>query len=134
MQRLKRVLYSAGAVASAMAWLPLPWPVRVAWYALVGRMVAFGLGLSRKTYEMLAEDGRRYGMGKARAGQAESIQALELVVAELARQAVPASRVREVYTALRASGTPPDEIPYRLARALIDAATQKRLLKHMRAL
>lgn len=131
---LKPVLYLPGVMLIPLTMLPLPWPVRIAWYWVLGRLVRFAIGLLPQAYSMLADDGRRYGMGKKRVGQAQSIMAMELVVAELERQQTPAVRVREAYVALHTSGMPPDEIPYGLARALFDAETQRRILRHIRAL
>ena len=92
---LKKILYLPGVMLIPVAMLPLPWSVRVAWYWTLGRLVRFTIGLLPQTYSMLADDGRRYGMGKKRAGQAQSIMAMELVVTELERRQTPTTQVRE---------------------------------------
>jgi hypothetical protein len=131
---LKSFFYFSGRYVAILSVLPLPWRLRVVWYCLVGRLVKCTLGLIPQTYAMLADDGIRYDMGKKRTGQAQSIMAMELVVAELERRQMPIAHVREAFEALRKAGTPADEIPYGLAKALFDAETRRRLFRHMKAL
>jgi len=134
MSVIKRFVYSGGALLSRVAMLPLPWRLRVWWYAMIGHLAGATLGLLPHIYSMLAADGARYRMGKDNARQIKSIKVMELVLEEFERQEFEPARVAHVYARLKAEGTAPNDIPYELAKSLLDEATQKKLLKHVRAL
>jgi len=132
MRWFKKVVYFGGAVVSSVAMLPLSWGMRVGWYRLVHCLVNTGLGYFSSIYSMLADDGVRYGMGKAEDSQMQSIKALELVLKELERRRVQPADVSKAYAALKADGVPPVEVPYALARSLLDEANQSQLFKHIK--
>lgn len=134
MALLRRVCYGIGEAVSVVAMLPWPWHLRILWYSLVDHAVQFALGFLPQVYEMLAEDGVRYGMGKRRTGHAQSIKVMELVVQELAHSNADPVAVRDAYIKLQSQGTFLDDFPYRLADMLLDPATRKRLLRRVRAL
>jgi len=131
---LKTLVYTAGSLLCRVAMLPLPWRVRVMWYAFIGHLASAVLGLVPQVYDMLADDGARYHMGKDKARQIESIKVMELVLEQFEREQTSPENVAEVYACLKADGVHPNDVPYELANALLDERTQEKLLKHVKAL
>ena len=131
MRLLRRALGAAGRLVCLVAMLPLPWPWRAAWYALLGRLVAKGMDLVPGAFAMMADQGAQYEMGKSDRDQVVSILCLKRVVHELDRRAVEPGRVAEAYLALQADGIPTSEIPKRLACRLLGAATWKKLSRQI---
>jgi hypothetical protein len=126
----KKTIYFGGSVVAFVAVLPMPWRVRVAYYACVDRVVNVGLTWFPSVYDMLTADSVKYNMGKTDEGII-SMKILELVIQELDHRGVSPGEVAKVYAGLKEKKMPRSKIPFALAEAFIDEDTRTELFKNM---
>jgi len=117
-----------GSLVGLVASLPLPWKVRV-WVAmLIEKALSLILAYYPQVYQFIIGENKRYGMGKQREGEMESIMGMETILREFESLGIAPARVREIFDEAERTRIDLIDLPRFLGNKLLGQKDTDRLL------
>jgi len=116
---ISTIIRFLGSLVGLTASLPLPWKVRV-WMAFaMEKVLSLILAYFPQVYKVIIGANKRYGMGKQREGEMESIMGMEVIVREIERRGITPVRIKAILNGAKREKIDPIDLPRFLGNQLL---------------